>query len=220
VRFVDDTGRNDRVIATLTNLPRPEAATEYELWLTGGPAPLSAGRFAPDEAGVATVDYRAPEAANLVGRTTARWSRSSRCGSGPGRVGRRAAARRADRRALTHVRHVLVSFPATPNARGFGLGMRELAEQALRFAGLQSGQWRPATWRTCAHATDRQPDRRRAGAGLTATWTATARWWTAVTASGCCRAGSWRAACRRRITPGWRPSRRRPRSSCASARPR
>jgi plastocyanin len=139
VRFVDDTGHNDRVIATLTNLPRPEAATEYELWLTGGPAPLSAGRFAPDEAGVATVDYRAPEASNLVGTYNGALVTIEPLPD-PDPAASADVLLRGELTggALTHVRHVLVSFPATPNARGFGIGMRELAEQALRFAGLQS----------------------------------------------------------------------------------
>ena len=128
----DDTVRNDGVTVTLENLPALPSDSDYAAWLVGSNRSDFLGVL---RAG--TVSFAAPDHGNLLADfdkvAVARIAKSSSAPTSPP-SNATIAVGQLPPQALVHIRHVLVSFEATPDRLGFAVGMRQEADKVLLHA--------------------------------------------------------------------------------------
>jgi plastocyanin len=128
----DQVLRNDSVTVQASGLPAPAAGQIYAAWLVGGESSLPLGELALS-GDAASLTYVSPAQENLLANYDQVY------------IGQVPAADSAEvqnvvlggtfpAQALLHIRHVLVSFPETPEKVGFALGVRQESDELLRHA--------------------------------------------------------------------------------------
>jgi plastocyanin len=132
VAWRDQVLRNDSVTVQASGLPAPAAGQVYAAWLVGGESSLPLGELALS-GDAASLTYVSPTQENLLAAYDQVY------------IGQVPAAASAEvqnvvlggtlpAQALLHTRHVLVSFPETPEKVGFALGLRQESDELLRHA--------------------------------------------------------------------------------------
>src|SRR5579859_5264446 len=141
VRFQDHQQASDRVVVSLTGLATRPVGRALFAWLSDSASgtSLRLGRLVPGADGQATLIYDDPQAANLLSTydgaliTLEDPESTPRAPSGAGIL-----AGQLPPLALIHIRHLLVSFPETPNKTGLEVGLRDQVKELIAHAVLLS----------------------------------------------------------------------------------
>lgn len=119
VVYSDQNGLMDKATITLTGLPAPQAGTHYDVWtLTqDGGTPLNIGTIVMDKTAQGQLIYTNPNQENILSvidqfEVTIETDNDPMPDNSSGKV---VASSVFPRLALTQVRHILVSSPATPD---------------------------------------------------------------------------------------------------------
>ncbi len=137
VNFRDDKQQTDQVVVTINAVPAKPAGKALYAWLlsSGTGAQANLGRLAADTGGPVTIRYSDPQNTNLL----AAYDRFEITTEGLEVVpnapsGDVVLSGQLPPQALVHIRHLLVSFPDTPNKVGLEVGLREQVDILRRHA--------------------------------------------------------------------------------------
>lgn len=126
LRFQDGTAPADALTVSTDTMPPPPEGSRYEVWLIedDGEQRISVGTlsFGPDNKG--TLSYVDDEGQNLIGKYSAmEVTLEPDPDSNPNPSNNVAFSARLPEEGLSHVRHLLFSFAATPHQIGFVRGL-------------------------------------------------------------------------------------------------
>jgi hypothetical protein len=124
LRFYDVSGILDEVILTSDKIPQAPAGFQYEAWLVGGESRRSLGIFSPDANGKGELNFLDEQGRNLL----VRYSRleitlEENPDKSPNPSGKVVYSSGIPSKALTHIRHLLVSYDDTPKEIGLLVGL-------------------------------------------------------------------------------------------------
>jgi serine/threonine protein kinase len=115
LRFQDGAAVLDQVTVSAFNFPPAPAGNQFELWLLGGEQRRSIGIFRLDANGKGTVSFVDPEGRNLLMTYSAlEITLEPDPDTNPNPSGIIAFSEALLPQGLTHIRHLLVSFPGAP----------------------------------------------------------------------------------------------------------
>jgi hypothetical protein len=125
LRFQDGTAPADQVTLSTSSIPPPPADNQYEAWLIqdDGEQRISLGTIAFDQENRGTLSYVDSSGRNLIGTYSALEITLEPNDGNPIPSNNIAFSVRLPSSGLTHVRHLLFSFSATPNEIGFIRGL-------------------------------------------------------------------------------------------------
>jgi hypothetical protein len=132
VAFLDSYLVMDKVVVTLSNLPKPEVGSHYEVWLLaqGGEVRRNIGAVTVDEAGQGQLSFSDPNQNNILSafdqvEVTLEVDNDPKPNEPSEEV---VASSVFPPLALTHVRHITVGFQTAPNATALVQGLWITAE--------------------------------------------------------------------------------------------
>ena len=131
-------GNMDQVTVT-ASLPDPAEGTQYEAWLIddGGEILISLGIMEKNSAGQFTLTYLDPQSRNLLdGFNRMEITLETNPDASPNPSDTILYSSGVPAGALTHIRHLLVSFPSNPNQTAMTIGLVETS-QRVQDAGEQ-----------------------------------------------------------------------------------
>ncbi len=125
LRFQDGTAPADALTLSTDAMPLPPEGTQYEVWLIqdDGEQRISLGNVEFDEANKGSLDYVDRDGQNLIGKYSAMEITIEPEDSNPNSSNNVAFSAKLPEEGLTHVRHLLFSFGATPKQVGFIRGL-------------------------------------------------------------------------------------------------
>ncbi|HET6821947.1 MAG TPA: protein kinase [Anaerolineales bacterium] len=125
LRFQDGTAPADKVTLSTSSMPLPPAGNQYEVWLIQDDAEqrISIGTIAFDAENRGSLNFVDGGGRNLIGTYSALEITVEPSDGNPNSSNNVAFAVRLPAGGLTHVRHLLSSFSATPNQIGFVRGL-------------------------------------------------------------------------------------------------
>ena len=125
LRFQDGTAPADQVTLSTSSMPPPPTDNHYEAWLIqdDGEQRISLGTLAFDQENRGTLSYVDSSGRNLIGTYSALEITLEPNDGNPIPSGNIAFSVRLPSSGLTHVRHLLFAFSATPNEIGFIRGL-------------------------------------------------------------------------------------------------
>jgi plastocyanin len=139
LRFSDNLGLSDRIILTISAAPERPSGKAFYAWLTNSASSdvVSLGRLTPDATGAANLTYDDPASGNLLATYDTLIVTNEELESVPASPSSDVAfSGQLPPKALVHIRHLLVSFDATPNKVGLEVGLRsqvDLVHQHAQF---------------------------------------------------------------------------------------
>jgi plastocyanin len=141
VRFSDNLGLSDRIVLTINAMPERPTGKAFYAWLTnaGETNTVSLGRLTPDANNSVSLKYDDPASGNLLATYDTFLITTEDLESVP-------ASPSADvvlggqlpPKALIHIRHLLVSFDATPKKIGLEVGLRGQVDLVRQHAGFMN----------------------------------------------------------------------------------
>jgi serine/threonine protein kinase len=125
LRFQDGTAPSDQVTLSTSSMPLPPEGTQYEVWLIQDDAEqrISIGTIAFDAEKKGSLSFVDGGGRNLIGTYSALEITIEPNDGNPNSSNNIAFSVRLPESGLTHVRHLLSSFSATPNQIGFIRGL-------------------------------------------------------------------------------------------------
>jgi serine/threonine protein kinase len=125
LRFQDGTAPADKVTLSTSSMPPPSSDNQYEAWLIqdDGEQRISIGAIVFDAENKGTLTFVDSGGQNLIGTYSALEITSEPNDGNPISSNNVAFSVRLPEKGLTHVRHLLYSFGATPNGIGFIRGL-------------------------------------------------------------------------------------------------
>jgi len=125
LRFQDGTAPADAVTVSTSSMPLPPEGNQYEVWLIQDDAEqrISIGTLAFDQENKGSLNHVDGEGRNLLGTFSALEITLEPNDANPNSSNNIAFSVRLPESGLTHVRHLLYSFGATPNQIGFIRGL-------------------------------------------------------------------------------------------------
>lgn len=125
LRFQDGTAPTDKVTLSTASMPLPPEGTQYEGWLIQDDAEqrISIGTIAFDAENKGALSFVDGAGRNLIGTYSALEITIEPTDDNPNPSSNIAFSVRLPESGLTHVRHLLSSFSATPNQIGFIRGL-------------------------------------------------------------------------------------------------
>ena len=125
LRFQDGTAPADAVTVSTSSMPLPPEGNQYEVWLIQDDAEqrISIGTLAFDQENKGSLNHVDREGRNLLGTYSALEITVEPNDANPNSSNNIAFSVRLPASGLTHVRHLLYSFGATPNQIGFIRGL-------------------------------------------------------------------------------------------------
>jgi serine/threonine protein kinase len=125
LRFQDGTAPADKVTLSTSSMPLPSEGSQYEVWLLqdDGEQRISIGIIAFDAENRGSLSFVDSGGRNLIGTYSALEITIEPNDSNPNPSNNIAFSVRLPQGGLTHVRHLLFSFGATPNQIGFVRGL-------------------------------------------------------------------------------------------------
>ena len=125
LRFQDGTAPADQVTLSTSSMPLPPEGNQYEAWLIqdDGEQRISMGAIAFDAENKGSLSFVDGGGINLIGTYSALEITIEPNDGNPNSSNNIAFSVRLPQSGLTHVRHVLFSFGATPNQIGFIRGL-------------------------------------------------------------------------------------------------
>ena len=125
LRFQDGTAPADKVTLSTSSMPLPPEGNQYEAWLIqdDGEQRISIGTIAFDVENKGSLSFVDGAGRNLIGTYRALEITIEPNDGNPNSSNNVAFSIRLPESGLTHVRHLLSSFPATPNQIGFIRGL-------------------------------------------------------------------------------------------------
>ena len=125
LRFQDGTAPADKVTLSTSSMPLPPEGNQYEVWLIQDDAEqrISIGTIAFDAENRGSLSFVDGGGRNLIGTYSALEITVEPSDGNPNSSNNVAFAVRLPAGGLTHVRHLLSSFDATPNQIGFIRGL-------------------------------------------------------------------------------------------------
>lgn len=139
VRFSDNLGQTDQILVSIDSMPARPAGKAAYAWLTGsaGGSLVSLGRLNPDANGSVSLKYSDPANGNLLATYDTFLVTNEDLETVPASPSADVALKgQLPPKALVHLRHLLVSFGATPGKIGLEVGLRgqvELLNQHAQF---------------------------------------------------------------------------------------
>ena len=127
VRFADNLGQTDQVVLSISALPPSPADKALYGWLTNSSSGkvVSLGRITPDANGGVNLKYNDPASGNLLASYDSVLITAEPLESVPAAAsGDVVMSGQLPPKALIHIRHLLVSFDATPKKIGLEVGLR------------------------------------------------------------------------------------------------
>jgi len=116
LRFRDGVAKMDEVTLTAQAMPAPPKGSQFEIWLNGSGGRQSLGILALDGSGKGSLIFTDPQKQNLLAfYDNVEVTIEPKPDSNPEPSGQLAYSFTLPSGALAHVRHLLVSFPMTPN---------------------------------------------------------------------------------------------------------
>jgi hypothetical protein len=129
VAWRDKSHRNDQIVVAARGLPPPEAGQVYAAWLSGQDGGLALGRLRPGDQDDLIVYYTSPTGENLLQRYDRVSITQVPEAAAETEVANVVLTGALPKEALVHIRHLLVSFDATPSHAGLALGLRQEVDQ-------------------------------------------------------------------------------------------
>ncbi|HET6595731.1 MAG TPA: protein kinase [Anaerolineales bacterium] len=125
LRFQDGTAPADKVTLSTSSMPLPPEGNQYEVWLLqdDGEQRISIGPIAFDAENKGSLSFVDSGGRNLIGTYSALEITVEPNDGNPNSSNNVAFSVRLPEGGLTHVRHLLFSFGATPNQTGFVRGL-------------------------------------------------------------------------------------------------
>ena len=125
LRFQDGTAPADKVTLSTSSMPLPAEGNQYEVWLVqdDGEQRISIGNIAFDAENRGSLSFVDGGGRNLIGTYSALEITTEPNDGNPNSSNNIAFSVRLPESGLTHVRHLLFSFSATPNQIGFIRGL-------------------------------------------------------------------------------------------------
>ena len=141
VRFTDSLSQTDQIVLAVSKMPtKPETKAFYG-WLVNSANGKNAslGRLTPDANGAVNLTYEDPANGNLLAAYDSVLITNEDLESVPSTPSTDVAlSGKLPPQALVHIRHLLVSFPATPKQIGLEVGLRSQVDLVRQHAQFMS----------------------------------------------------------------------------------